>query len=169
MIRKIIAKMELCGWPPSTEGSGSSGPTLCVHGSDRSLSDPSSGSKHLEVMITEQEFCFVFWMLWFLHGKREVHGLPWLVAAQASQRVLSSLGSPDLDPCGYGCGSYCSFFLSLLWRVVFGYGMQDVYSSKWGVIVRHIICCPPSLSDRISCKLSRSFTLCFSSDSHPSP
>ena len=47
LIRKIIAKMELCGWLPSTEGSGSSGPTLCVHGSDRLLSDPLSGSKHL--------------------------------------------------------------------------------------------------------------------------
>lgn len=47
LIRKITAKMELCGWLPSTEGSGSSGPTLCVHGSDRLLSDPLSGSKHL--------------------------------------------------------------------------------------------------------------------------
>jgi hypothetical protein len=27
--------MELCGWLPSTEGLSSSGPVLCVDGSDR--------------------------------------------------------------------------------------------------------------------------------------
>jgi hypothetical protein len=50
---------------------------------------------------------------------------PCLLLLKLFPTGLVSLGSPELDLCGYGCGPHRSF-LFLLWRVVFGSGMQGL-------------------------------------------